>query len=210
MLHELCRDENSRRWAEFVRIYTPVIRYYLGGKIACPEVKKDITQEVLLALAKAFPNFTYDKTKGNFRAFLRRIVAHKHDDYFRALYKPPKTCEFDETSPPPEALHDTSGADAELHDMKMLLIQRAMERVFRRGRFAPNTQPIFTRFAIEGVAAADVAAEFGVTPNNVYQIKNRVTASVEAELKSVNGGDMNLIDLVERLIHDEVRKHEEQ
>ena len=58
-----------------------------------------------------------------------------------------------------------------------------MRRV--RGDFAPATWQAFLRHALEGVAAADVAAELGLSLNSVLLAKSRVLKRLRGELEGL-------------------------
>ena len=75
-----------------------------------------------------------------------------------------------------------------------------MARVFRSGRFAPNTLAAFRRVALEDVPVAEVAREFKLKPNAVYQLKSRILRAVRAELGHFGGNAVTLDDLAEALL----------
>ena len=51
-----------------------------------------------------------------------------------------------------------------------------------RPDFAPATWAAFTRFALDGIPAPEVAGELGVSANAVYLARNRVVTRVRDEL----------------------------
>ncbi len=60
------------------------------------------------------------------------------------------------------------------------LVRQALEVV--RPDFSAETWTAFTHFVLEGVPAAEVARELGITANAVYLARNRVLTRVRAEI----------------------------
>ena len=75
----------------------------------------------------------------------------------------------------------------------------ALSRVFRSGRFAPNTRMVFRRVALEGDPPAEVAREFKLKVNAVYQVRNRVLRAVREELDRFGRGRLSAADLLDAL-----------
>ena len=79
----------------------------------------------------------------------------------------------------------------------------SLAHVLRKSRCAPNTRAVFRRLVTEGTSADDVAAEFNITANNVYQIKNRFLRAVKKDLAAVMAtlppGSRTVEDLCEAL-----------
>ena len=75
----------------------------------------------------------------------------------------------------------------------------ALARVLDAGRFSPYTAAAFRRFALDGAPAETVADEFGLKPNAVYQLKNRVLRAVREELRRAGHGRLSLEELCDAL-----------
>ena len=58
-----------------------------------------------------------------------------------------------------------------------------------RGEFEPRTWEAFWQTAVEGRAAADVAAELGMTPGAVRVAKSRVLHRLRTDLGDLPGDD---------------------
>jgi RNA polymerase sigma-70 factor (ECF subfamily) len=72
---------------------------------------------------------------------------------------------------------EENGAPAEAESE---LLHRALEMI--RGEFEPKTWQAFWQTAVEGRAAADVAADLGMTPGAVRVAKSRVLHRLRADL----------------------------
>ncbi len=68
---------DTKAWSEFVDVYSPLIYNYCRWRELQSSDAADVTQEVLLRVAKAIRSFEYDRTKGLFRDWLARIVLNE-------------------------------------------------------------------------------------------------------------------------------------
>ncbi len=197
LLREVAARPDSPRAEEFARIYRPVLARYVARSRANhvpiqPADCDDIVQEALLAVLSALPGFKYDPARGRFRAYLQRTVRNAVMRFQRRRATEP--CQLPDSS---AILSEESESGAELAIQVWSL---TMARVFRSGRFAPNTLAAFRRVALEDVPVAEVAREFKLKPNAVYQLKSRILRAVRAELDHFGGNAVTLDDLAEALL----------
>ena len=75
----------------------------------------------------------------------------------------------------------------EWKDAQLAILRRALKVVLDEAD--PRTREVFTRVGLEDGDPAKVAADFGLTANAVYQIKNRIIAKVKriTEENPLNG-----------------------
>ncbi len=59
----------------------------------------------------------------------------------------------------------------------------AMERI--KSEFQDNTWRAFWLTAVEGIAAADVARQVGISPGAIYVAKSRVLARLKEEVETM-------------------------
>lgn len=196
LLRELAARPDSPRAEEFARLYEPVLRRYvaqarIGHAPIQPADRDDLVQEVFLAVRSALPGFRYMPGRSSFRAYLRRAVRNA---VLRLQRRP---------APVPPVLADARPApDAGDRDSGETLLRiwtLALARVFRSGRFSPNTQAVFRRVALEGESPADVGREFKLKPNAVYQIRNRILRAVREELDRFGRRRLSASDLLDAL-----------
>ena len=197
LLREISERPDSPRAEEFARIYRPVLQRYVAqsranfGRIQ-PADSDDIVQEALVSVFSALPNFRYDPARGRFRSYLRRTVRNAVMRFQRQSGTK-ENCQVNaDAVPDPGTDHDTERA--------ILVWALAFARVSRSGRFAPNTLAAFRRVALENAPVADVAREFKLKPNAIYQLKNRVLRAVREELDRFGGGGLSLDDLADALL----------
>lgn len=197
LLREISEHPCSPRAEEFARIYRPVLARYVTRSRANhvtiqPADRDDIVQEAMVSVLSALPGFKYDPARGRFRAYLQRTVRNAVMRFQHRRAAEP--CQLPVSS---AILSENSDSNAELAIQVWSL---ALARVFRSGRFAPNTMAAFRRVALEDVPVADVSREFKLKPNAVYQLKSRILRAVRAELDHFGGSAVTLDDLAEALL----------
>ena len=203
LLREVAAKPDSPRAEEFARIYRPVLARYVARSRANhlpiqPADCDDIVQEALLAVLSALPGFKYDPARGRFRAYLQRTVRNAVMRFQRRRMEEANTRQdFDS-----EAGRSLTGQQPD-GELAIQVWSLALARVFRSGRFSPNTMAAFRRVALEDVPVADVAREFKLKPNAVYQIRNRILRAVREELDRFGRGRLSAADLLEKLEEDD-------
>ena len=200
LLRAIAADPASPRWNDFARLYGPVVRRCLartgaaGGPIGAAD-RDDLVQETFLAVARALPGFRYDPARGRFRGYLATIVRNLVLRRRREAAARPEVAVAEtgerEAAPP------TSDADRAL----MLEVWTlALARVLREHAFTPNAKAVFRAHVLDDRPVAEVAAEFRMRPNAVYQVKDRVLRAVRRELAAFGQGRLPLAELHEALV----------
>ena len=203
LLRAIAADPESPRWNDFARLYGPVVRRCLArtgaaGRPLGAADRDDLVQETFLAVARALPGFRYDPARGRFRGYLATVVRNlvlrrRREEAARPEVAVAETGER-------EAARATTDAERELMLECWTL---ALARVLREHAFTPNAKAVFRAHVLDDRPAADVAAEFRMRPNAVYQVKDRVLRAVRRELASFGQGRLPLADLHERLLDAE-------
>ena len=196
LLRELAVRPDSPRAEEFARLYEPVLRRYIaasrvGHAPIQPADRDDLVQEVFVAVRAALPAFRYDRSRGRFRDYLRRAVRNA---VLRLQRRPaPVPAGLAESIPAP--VPEDQGAE----EIQLRIWTLALARVFRSGRFAPNTMTVFRRVALEGESATEVGREFKMNANAVYQVRNRILRAVREELNRFGRRHLSAEDLLDAL-----------
>jgi RNA polymerase sigma factor (sigma-70 family) len=188
LLHRLNRNPADQpSWAEFVRLYGPVIRGWLVHWGLQEADAQDVTQNVLLRLTAKLPQFKYDPTK-SFRGWLKTLTHHAwHDFVTEAGYRnrgSGDTSVLDQLQSI-AAREDLAARMEATFDKELLeaALVRARERV------APTTWEAFKLAALDGVAPQEVAERLGVRVSQVYLAKHRVQKLVQEEIRAVEGSE---------------------
>jgi RNA polymerase sigma-70 factor (ECF subfamily) len=166
--------------------YTPLVAAWCRGWQLQNADVQDVTQEVMLKLARHIRKFPYDPAKGHFRGWLftltrnvwrdwrdsrRRAGWASGDPYMQRLF---------------EEQEDRSGL-AEALDQGFLaeLFEEAQSRV--QLRVSRDTWQAFQLLALEAWSGTDVAAKLHMKVATVYTAKNRVQKLLQEEIRKLGG-----------------------
>jgi RNA polymerase sigma-70 factor (ECF subfamily) len=171
---------DASEWRRLRDIYSPMISRWLSRLPDLQHEVDDLAQEVLLVLFRELPSFER-RRDGSFRAWLRRVTVSRVSAFWKARRKQPPAAGGLETDQLLAQLADPASdltrqwdQDHDRHVFQKLLA--VVEKDFE-----PGTWQAFTRFAVEGRPAAQVAGELGVTESAVVQAKFRVLKRLREE-----------------------------
>ena len=186
LLNAIAASPDSSRWTEFYNRYQPVIASYLRSKFAAanpPLEVDDIIQDTMIAFMKKLPAYRYDpNTNGHFRNFIVGIARKKALDALRRHKRETKKqTDFAKAAKAQnDALQDSS-EDERLASIAKIAVHQALvdESISIRDR------EIFRRTTC-GESPEAVADAFGITRNNVDQIKARLMRKVRETASNLN------------------------
>lgn len=174
-------------WERLVHLYAPLVASWCHRWGIATQDVGDVLQEVFSAVAGHLDRFRKERPADTFRGWLVTIAKNKARDYFRRRGQEPTAAGGTEASMrlqqildprPPGEEHDPSD-DAAFDDV----LRRALDAV--RGEFHERTWQAFWGVAVEGRAAADVAADLNMQPGAVRVSKSRVLLRLRRELGDV-------------------------
>jgi RNA polymerase sigma-70 factor (ECF subfamily) len=174
-------------WDEFVKHYSRLIfgwccRWGLQHADA-----EDLTQNVLLLIARKMPGFTYDPSR-SFRAWLRTLTHAAWCDLLessrsRAISSgDSQVLQLLETL---EAREELSQRLEEQYDRELLAEAEARVRL----RVGPRAWEAFRLLALEGLSGAEAAARLGMKPGAAFTARCRVQKMLQEQLRSLEQED---------------------
>jgi RNA polymerase sigma-70 factor (ECF subfamily) len=172
-------------WAEFAERYGRKIYGWCRRWGLQEADAEDVTQDVLLRLARKLRDFTYDPAR-SFRAWLKTVTHHAWRDFAGGLNRPgvasgdSRTLELLQTVEARDAL--VNALDEE-YDRELL--DEALARV--RLRVQPHTWQAFHLLAVEGRAGAEAAAELGMKVAAVFVARSKVQKMAREEVRKLEG-----------------------
>jgi RNA polymerase sigma-70 factor (ECF subfamily) len=181
LLDRLKRAEpDNADWQRLQDIYLPLIRHWLSGVPGLRDEADDLTQEVLIVLVRELPSFARQRD-GSFRAWLRQITLNRIRTFRRAQHRRPLAGGGGQSDDYLAQLADP-GSDLarqwdEEHDKHVF---RKLLAIIKPD-FTPATWEAFTRFALDGRPATQVAQELGLSERAVVQAKFRVLKRLREE-----------------------------
>jgi RNA polymerase sigma-70 factor (ECF subfamily) len=166
-------------WQHLQSIYLPLIRRWLRRVPGLGDEADDLAQEVFLVVIRELPRFER-RREGSFRAWLRMIAVNKARSYCKQRDRRPAvgldlTDGFLEKMADPDS--DLAREWDREHDEHV--VRKILAAV--QPDFSPATWEAFRRFALEGLPAARVAEELGLTENAVLLAKSRVIRRLREE-----------------------------
>ena len=169
-------EGDQNRWARFYRDYAPLIERTLTKHGISHEDAEEAIQETLVYLVNIMPSYKYDKVrKGAFHSFLFKIAQNKAVDLMRkAKADTDKIARF--------AAEPIVPAE---EDWRLETFNIALRRVFADPAIGETSKIAFRRHVQQGENAETVAADLGITVNNLYQIKNRLKQRIADEVRSI-------------------------
>ena len=172
--------EDEANWARFVDLYVPAIRDFARHRGDGRDVD-DIVQEVLVGLVRVLRgnNFSVREGKGNFRAYLAKMIrsqlymAYRHEKARGLGLNVP----IDEVEPSVPADVVTAAIDAEWAAARH---RAAVEHVLTKTLVSDLNKRLYRAYVLEERPIDEVARMFNVTRNQVSQAKMRIGRMVAA------------------------------
>lgn len=186
LLHRLKNWQDDSSWRDFFNIYWKLI-YGVGRKAGLSDAEaQDVVQETLISVAKHMPTFRYDPSIGSFKAWLLnmtrwRIIGQlrkRQPTANRAGSGSTRRTDLVEEMPDPNAFDLDQMWEAEWENN---LLQAALQNL--KPQLDPQKIQIFDFYVTKEWPPAKVAERFGVSLDQVYQIKHRMTEALRTEVE---------------------------
>ena len=182
LLREIGSCAEHARWSEFEARYRPLMEAFLRDRYPYLD-SDDVIQETLVALARALPSYRYDpKSTGFFRNYLTGVLRHKAVDFCRKNGREDRL-RAELAALPPSAVPDE---DTEWRESVMEI---AMRQLLADETIHSRTKQIFQRVAVDGTSPEEVAKAYGVSRNNVDQIKDRMIRKLRELVRGLESVD---------------------
>jgi RNA polymerase sigma factor (sigma-70 family) len=179
------RDEQA--WREFVAIYQPLIYRLIRGRGLQDADAQELTQEALVAVARAIESGTPDFHGGSFRGWLSRIARNMMINYLtrrRPGHQGAGGSDFQRLLAEQPAAVDEHATAFDL-EQKREVFRWAAEQI--RGDFQATTWQAFWRTSVEGAPLAETAQALGLSIGAVYAARSRVMARLKLTIENWQG-----------------------
>ena len=173
-------------WERLATLYTPIVAAWAKRAGLQENDTADVVQEVFQAVARNIGQFERREDLPRFRGWLWGITRHKLLDHFRRNNSQPTGVGGIHSQWQMEQIPEQAPDDDSSNDFFRpgSLAYRALSLI--QTDFKEPTWQAFWRITIEGHAAADVAAELGMSLPAVYTAKSRVLAHLRRELDGLD------------------------
>ncbi len=166
LLRRISTGADEMAWVEFHATYSDLIRRVARRRGLQSADIDDAVQEVYVRLGRAMPGFEYDRDRGYFRGYLKRVVISVILDRFRQN-------RVAETVPLIENADGGAEFDALWEsEWRAHHVQRAMQRI--AVEFGERDRLAFHHVTANCRSAQDVAKELELSVDQVYQAKSRI------------------------------------
>lgn len=176
-------QRNELAWTEFVCAYEPFLLRLVRRSGTPDRHVADITQQLLIAIARSVNGWSPDGREASFRRWLGRVarnVVIKFMTHEKKQITGQGGTDF-------LKLIELTGDDTPDQERSKLyeheLILWAAELV--RSEFRDTSWRAFWATEVEGRTVADVARELGVTPGSIYMSRSRILARIRAKISDV-------------------------
>lgn len=174
---------DARAWAEFARIYEPVVYRLARGQGLQDADARDLTQQVLMAVAARVERWDPDRSKGSFRGWLFRVARNLIVNLMiNRRRHPPGTGDSDvqrllDERPAPD------GKESAMFEVeyRRQVFRWAAEQV--RGEFRETTWDAFWRTCVEGAEIQQAAEQLEISVGAVYIARSRVLARLRETIE---------------------------
>ena len=179
VLKAVADTENEAAWSRLFDLYAGFIFSMARHKGLKPEDADDIVQVGNDDLARNLPTFKYDREKGRFRSYLTGLVNWRVVDRLKASKRDAELkANFWEEA-------KAAGGDDDFSEREWQTA--AMEEALRRMRpsVSPEHYAAFVASAVEGQDTDVVTKLYGISRDNLYQIRKRLTAKLQEKATEV-------------------------
>lgn len=185
LLERLRTGPDADAWRRLVDLYTPLLHAWLRCYAIQQSDADDLVQEVLSTLVRELPTFRYDPERGAFRSWLRTILVHRLQGFYRTRQAHPQPAGGSDEARHLEQLADPHSDLSRLwneeHDRH--IVHRLLHAI--QPDFEPATWRAFQRVSLDGIKPAVVAAELGMSVNAVFIAKSRVLRRLRREMEEL-------------------------
>lgn len=172
MLARLRNRSDAEAWAEFHKLYAPLLYRYARGRGLSRADAEEVRDQCLEVVTRKIGDFEYDKRKGSFKNWLYRMAYRKCIDLMRRGREKPAGS---------WAGGDLPGSDPTADEIwerhwQQEHLKYCVEQV--RESVSEMNHQVFCMLLFEACSVEDVCGRLGLNANQVYKAKSRVLQRV--------------------------------
>lgn len=167
---------NQAAWQRLFDLYAGFIFSIARSKGLPEDDADDVLQVVFSDLARNLPTFQYDRAKGKFRSYLTGLVHWRVKDKFR---------ERNRDAALKAALEEEAGDDNGFseREWQAAALEEALRRI--KPEVRPDHYAAFVASAVDGQDTETVMKLYGLSRDNLYQIRARLTSKLREVVAKV-------------------------
>lgn len=171
LLNGLHDPDNTRAWTDLDARCRPIM-LGVARRIGFGEAEaEDLVQAAMANFVESYRKGQYKRDRGRLSAYLITILRSRAIDLWR------KKRRLREADTPPEAIEHLSDRHVTrvwMDERQTQLLRHALDELRRKGA-DENMITAFEMFGVSGVAIAEVTAKLGMSRDEVYNAKYRIT-----------------------------------
>lgn len=171
LLDGLHEPGNREAWVEFDGRYRPILVGFLRRMGLGDSDAADVAQETLTCFVKDYRDHRYDREQGRLRSWLIGIARYRLADQRRRVGR---RREFRGESAMANLADDSSAEAIWGDEERRVIFERAVSELRQSTRFNVRTIEAFERVVLRQEPVDAVSVELGLTPQEIYNAKNRV------------------------------------
>lgn len=181
LLAQIKSLEDQQAWEQFVSIYRPVIMRLASKRGMQKADAEDLTQQVLLSVAKSIDRWKKQNESVRFRHWLHRVAKNA---IINAMKRKPRDLAVGGSTVGNRLSEQPSGKDpieeVELEYRRELFLQAAS---IVQGEVEPETWQAFQRSVIEGMPIEKVASDLCKSIGKIYAARSRVMRKLKKAIE---------------------------
>jgi RNA polymerase sigma-70 factor (ECF subfamily) len=180
VIRAVADTENAAAWNRLFDLYAGFVFSIARRKGLSDTDADDMVQTVFADLARNLPTFQYDREKGRFRSYLTGLVNWRVMDRLKQVKR-----DADMKKDFWEAARAAAGGEDNFAEREWQ--SAAMEEALRRmkSEVRPEHYAAFVASAVEGQDTESVTKLYGISSDNLYQIRTRLTAKLRTTVAEV-------------------------
>jgi RNA polymerase sigma factor (sigma-70 family) len=179
LIEELKENKNSESWSEFCKIYTPYIYTIVRNMRIKPHEIDDLVQKIILKAWGSIESLRYTPGRGALRSWLRAISRNCTITYINQM----KKHKFIEDIENYDFIVAPEVEQKILDEWQEFVSLKAWNNI--KDDFSVKVCNIFLELS-KGRLVADLAEEYNLKLNTVYQYRNRVKDRLYKEIRKLD------------------------
>ena len=172
---------NEAAWRRLFDLYAGFVFSIARSKGLNDADADDIVQAVFADLARNLSSFKYNREKGRFRAYLSSLARWRVNDRLRFGKRDVELkASFIEEA---KAFSRAADEDFEEREWRAAALEEALRRI--KSDVRPAHYAAFVASAVEGQDTETVARLHGISIDNLYQIRKRLTVKLRETVAQV-------------------------
>lgn len=175
---------DASAWQEFASIYQPILARFARARGLSATDVDDTVQHCMTVLVQHLRTFEYDPKRGRFRGWLRTVV----NNHVRKLWRDRR--EEQPGSSAFSGLKDTAETPDDEFDRIWMQehLHHCLERI--RGEVPAERYEAFRTHVILEATVEDTCQRFGLTPDQLYKLKWKMTRRLSEVMRDQFGDDI--------------------